>query len=493
MTRRRKRAKQVRKEAAVRRKGGSGASVEHELFAPHGRPGFLTRLRNYFFAGVLVTAPVAVTVWVAWAFIEFVDSRVIPLFPPHWNPESYLPFSVPGLGLLVVVIFLLIVGMLTAGVVGRMIMAQGEKALAQLPVIRSIYSALKQIFETVLAQRSTAFRQVALVEYPSRGIWAIGFVTARAKGEVQRLLGGNVVSIFVPATPNPTTGFLLFVPNQDVYPLEMTVEQGLKLVISGGIVVPPRGATAAEAQEIIEAQAAQQETRKKRRRSSLLLRLRNYLIAGILVTAPAAITFWLAWQFVTFVDNRVTPLIPPAWNPESYLPFGLPGLGLVVAFIGLTVVGMLAAGLLGRAFMRSSDWIMNRVPVARSVYGAVKQILETVLARKSNALRECVLFNYPRDEVWSIGFITGVTEGEVQELTDSEVVNVFLPTAPNPTSGFLLFVPRSEVIRLQMAAEDGLKMVVSGGIVEPPDPVTGERQDEAESLQERTEDERATG
>ena len=211
------------------------------------------------------------------------------------------------------------------------------------------------------------------------------------------------------------------------------------------------------------------------------------------MTAPAAITFWLAWQFVTFVDNRVTPLIPPAWNPESYLPFGLPGLGLVVAFIGLTVIGMLAAGLLGRAFMRSSDWIMNRVPVARSVYGAVKQILETVLARKSNALRECVLFNYPREDVWSIGFITGVTEGEVQEVTESEVVNVFLPTAPNPTSGFLLFVPRKDVIRLQMAAEDGLKMVVSGGIVEPPDPVTGAHQAAPEKTEKPVEDERATG
>ncbi|MEX0923921.1 MAG: DUF502 domain-containing protein [Rhodovibrionaceae bacterium] len=458
---------------------------------PH--PGFLARLRNYFFAGVLVTAPIAVTVWVAWAFIEFVDSRVVPLFPPHWNPESYLPFSVPGLGLLIVVLVLLIVGMLTAGVVGRMLMAQGEKVLAQLPVIRSVYGALKQIFETVLAQRSTAFRQVALVEYPSRGIWAMGFVTARPKGEVQRKLGGGVTAFFIPATPNPTTGFLLFVPDEDVRPLEMTVEQGLKLIISGGIVVPPRGATAEEAEEILEAQAAAQPAPKRKRPRGPLPRLRTYLITGILVTAPAAITFWLAWQFVTFVDNRVTPLIPAAWNPESYLPFGLPGLGLVVAFIGLTLAGMLAAGLFGRAFLRSSDWVMNRVPVARSVYGAVKQILETVLARKSKALRECVLFNYPRADVWSIGFITGVTEGEVQDVTESEVMNVFLPTVPNPTSGFLLFVPRKETIKLSMSAEEGLKMVVSGGIVEPPDPDAGQSRNEAARPSGTQDGERAAG
>ena len=463
----------------------SQGSAGEELLSAPVQLSPLARLRNYFFAGVLVTAPVAVTVWVAWAFIDFVDSRVMPLIPPRWNPETYLPFSVPGLGLLVVIFVLLVVGMLTAGVVGRMLMAQGERLLAQLPVIRSVYSALKQIFETVLAQRSTAFRKVALVEYPSRGIWAVGFVTARAKGEVQRLLGGSVTSIFIPATPNPTTGFLLFVPDKDVNPLEMTVEQGLKLVISGGIVVPPRGASAQEAKEILEAQAASQEKQTERRRAGPLLRLRNYLITGILVTAPAAITFWLAWEFVTFVDNRVTPFIPPAWNPESYLPFGLPGLGLVIALVGLTLIGMFAAGLLGRAFMRTSDWVMHRVPVARSLYSAVKQILETVLARKSNALRECVLFNYPRDEVWSIGFITGVTEGEVQEVTESEVVNVFLPTAPNPTSGFLLFVPRKEVIKLGMSAEEGLKMVISGGIVEPPDPVTGKHREPPRPEEER--------
>ena len=204
-------------------------------------------------------------------------------------------------------------------------------------------------------------------------------------------------------------------------------------------------------------------------------RLRNYLLAGILVTAPAAITFWLAWQFVTFVDARVAPLLPAQWQSEGFLPFGLPGLGLLIIFIGLTVIGMFAAGIVGRWMMRTGEWVLGRVPVVRSLYSAVKQIFETVLAARSDAFRDCVLIQYPRPGSWAIGFITGKTEGHVQELTDQHVVNVFLPTTPNPTSGFLLFLPRDEITELAMTVEEGLKMVVSAGIVAPPDRKNGEK------------------
>lgn len=461
--RRTKRQKRAKQQAQAR---AAAANARQSQPAVTVRTGPIARLRNYFFAGVLVTAPVAITIWATWAFLDFVDARVTPLIPAKWNPETYLPFSVPGIGLVVVLAFLTLVGMLTAGYIGRLLMRQGERLLAQVPVIRSIYSAVKQIFETVLAQRSQAFRQVALVEYPSRGIWAIGFVTTRSEGEVQYRLGGEMKTIFVPATPNPTTGFLLFLPEEDVEILDMTVEQGLKLVVSGGIVVPPKNASRSEAKRLMEAEAAL-STAPKKNQTSLATRLRNYLIAGVLVTAPVSITLWLAWQFINFVDSKVTPLIPPQWQPESFLPFGLPGFGVVVVVVGLTLIGMFAAGYVGRLLMRISDWFIARVPVVRSVYAALKQILETVLAQKSEALRECVLFNYPRKDAWSIGFITGKTEGHVQELTASEVINVFLPTTPNPTSGFLLFVPKTEVIHLDMPVEDGLKLVVSGGIVEP--------------------------
>lgn len=197
-------------------------------------------------------------------------------------------------------------------------------------------------------------------------------------------------------------------------------------------------------------------------------RLRAYLLAGIVITAPISITFYLAWLFVSFVDSKVTPLIPAAYNPTTYLPFGLPGLGLVIVIAALTLIGALSAGFFGRMLMRFYERLLSRMPVLRSVYSASKQIIETVVAHQSTAFREAVLVEYPRRGIWCIGFLTGVTRGEVQNLTDEEVLNVFLPTTPNPTSGFLLFVPRRDLIVLDMTIEEALKMVISGGIVAPP-------------------------
>ncbi|VBB68711.1 Transporter [invertebrate metagenome] len=207
--------------------------------ALHSRIGLVSRLRAYFFAGVLVTAPAAITFYVAWLVIDFVDRQVTPWLPPRYNPETYLPFGLPGLGLLILVFGLTAIGALTAGFLGNILIRTGERILARMPVIRSIYSATKQIFETVLRQQSTAFREVVLLEYPRRGLWTIGFITAPAADEIHRLLSSEMANVFVPTTPNPTSGFLLFVPRADLIQLSMTVEEGIKMVVSGGIVTPP--------------------------------------------------------------------------------------------------------------------------------------------------------------------------------------------------------------------------------------------------------------
>jgi len=198
-------------------------------------------------------------------------------------------------------------------------------------------------------------------------------------------------------------------------------------------------------------------------------RIRGYFLAGVLVTAPLGITGYLAWVIVGFIDHSVTPYIPAKYNPEAYLPFSLPGLGVLILIILLTVVGALTAGLLGRWLLHTGERILNRMPVIRSLYSALKQIFETVMTQQSTAFREAVLVEYPRRGIWAIAFITGTTQGEVQNLTEQETVNIFLPTTPNPTSGFLLFVPREEVIPLDMTVEEAIKMVISGGIVTPPD------------------------
>lgn len=205
------------------------------------------------------------------------------------------------------------------------------------------------------------------------------------------------------------------------------------------------------------------------KRMSLVARLRAYFLAGVLITAPISITFYLAALFINFVDSKITPLIPVKYNPETYLPITMPGLGLVILIVVLILIGALTAGMVGRFYLRTSERLLNRMPVIRGIYGAIKQILETVLAQQSNAFREAVLVEYPRRGMWAIAFITGRTKGEVQNLTEEECINIFIPTTPNPTSGFLLFIPKKELVPLSMTVEEALKMVISGGIVTPVD------------------------
>lgn len=206
-----------------------------------------------------------------------------------------------------------------------------------------------------------------------------------------------------------------------------------------------------------------------RYRANLLRRLRTYFLTGIIATAPIGLTLYLAWVLVKFVDSLVTPLIPAQYHPSSHLPFDIPGVGLVVAIVLLTLTGFVTANVLGRQVVAMGERIVDRMPVIRSVYGALKQIFETVLTQSSRSFREVVLVEYPRRGIWAIGFVTSVTRGEIQTLKEDHLVNVFLPTTPNPTSGFLLFVPRADLVTLHMTIEEGIKMVISGGIVTPPD------------------------
>lgn len=202
---------------------------------------------------------------------------------------------------------------------------------------------------------------------------------------------------------------------------------------------------------------------------SLMARLRGYLLAGILLTAPITLTIYLTWVFLNFVDAKVAKILPSEWYHGLYGDTTIPGLGLIVAVAFFIVVGWFATNFLGRLFINVSEYVVGRLPVIRSLYGGIKQIFETIMTTQSQTFRECVLVEYPRKGIWSIGFLTGRTEGEVQRLTEDEVLNVFVPTTPNPTSGFLLFVPKQDIYFLGMSVEDGIKMIVSAGIITPPD------------------------
>lgn len=216
---------------------------------PAGKPGvilkpprrtLLQRLRGNFFAGIVLVGPVALTVYLAWTAITLIDANIVPWVPAVYNPGTYLGSDIPGFGVIVFLIFTTIVGWLTKNFFGRQIVRLGESWVSRMPVIRSIYNALKQIAETILSQSQSSFKKACLIEYPRKGLWAIGFVSTDTRGEIPIRVGaGDLVSIFLPTTPNPTSGFLLFAPRVDVVYLDMTVEEAAKLVISAGLVVPP--------------------------------------------------------------------------------------------------------------------------------------------------------------------------------------------------------------------------------------------------------------
>jgi uncharacterized membrane protein len=209
--------------------------------SPRRRSRARIRLRTYFLTGIVVAAPIGITIYLTWAFIHWVDSRVKPLIPAVYNPDTYLPFSVPGVGLIFAILILTLLGFLTANFVGRAVVSFGETMLERMPFVRSVYRGLKQLFQTILSKSSRSFQKVVLVEYPVKGVWRVGFVAAKAKGEVaHRLADKDAMAVFIPNTPNVTAGFLVFVPREDAMVLDMTVEEAAKMIISAGLVTPPR-------------------------------------------------------------------------------------------------------------------------------------------------------------------------------------------------------------------------------------------------------------
>ena len=200
---------------------------------------------------------------------------------------------------------------------------------------------------------------------------------------------------------------------------------------------------------------------------SLFARFRRYFLAGILVTSPILITAYVTWMIITFIDTQVAGILPESMDFTKKLPHQIPGLGLIISIIAITFIGALTPGFIGRTLLKTGERVLDKMPVVRSIYGAIKQIMETVMSTNSESFREVVLVEYPRKDIWVIGFVTGETKGEVQTLKKHKLINVFIPTTPNPTSGFLLFLPKKDLIYMEMKVEDAVKMVISGGIVTP--------------------------
>ncbi|THH38716.1 DUF502 domain-containing protein [Aliishimia ponticola] len=214
------------------------------------RPGLFARLRASFLTGLVVILPVGLTIWLIWSVVGWIDGVVLPLVPDGWKPDKLVQdwFGLPpevqidvrGVGVVVFLLFTILIGWMAKGYIGRSLIRSAETLVERTPVVRSIYSGIKQISETVFAQSDRNFERACLIQYPRRGIWAIGFISTTAKGEVSRKAQseGDLMSVFVPTTPNPTSGFLLFFPREDVIELDMSIEDAAKLVISAGLVYP---------------------------------------------------------------------------------------------------------------------------------------------------------------------------------------------------------------------------------------------------------------
>ena len=214
------------------------------------RPGLISRIRANFLTGLVVIAPVGLTIWLISAVVAWIDGFVLPLVPYSWQPDKLIQnwFGLPpevqinvrGIGVVIFLIFTVLIGWMAKGIIGRSLIRSAESLVERTPVVRSIYSGIKQISETVFAQSDRNFEKACLIQYPRKGIWAIGFISTTAKGEVLERAQTNspMLSVFVPTTPNPTSGFLLFFPKEDVIELDMTIEDAAKLVISAGLVYP---------------------------------------------------------------------------------------------------------------------------------------------------------------------------------------------------------------------------------------------------------------
>ena len=199
-------------------------------------------------------------------------------------------------------------------------------------------------------------------------------------------------------------------------------------------------------------------------------KLKNYFLTGIIVAAPVAITAYMSYHLVIWINEITSRLIPQQWRIGNFVPYAVPGLGLILLIIGLLVIGMITTGYVGKFFVKLWERIIRKMPIVSSFYSLMKQIFETFLSQKSRSFSEVVLVQYPRPGLWTIAFVAkDETQGEIALKTEQQMMSIYVPTTPNPTSGFLIFVPKNDVIKLDMSVEDGIKYVLSCGIVTPQD------------------------
>jgi uncharacterized membrane protein len=202
--------------------------------------------------------------------------------------------------------------------------------------------------------------------------------------------------------------------------------------------------------------------------SGIASRIRNYFLTGLIVAGPVAVTAWLIWWFVTWVDNWVRPFIPTAYRPETYLPVNVPGFGLIIAFAALTLLGFLTANFVGSKLVGLGENVLSRMPIVRPIYRTAKQIFQTLFSSSGSSFRTVGLVEFPAPGMWSLVFLTQSPSAEISaHLPATEHVSAFMPCTPNPTTGFFFYVPRRDVVELDITVEQAMQLLISAGVIQP--------------------------
>ena len=391
-------------------------------------------LKNDLIAGLLVVIPLATTIWLSSIVSKFVLTLVTSV-PKQLNPFITLNPLLQDLinltlGLTVPLLAILLIGLMARNFVGRWLLEFGEGTLSKIPVAGAVYKTLKQLLETFLSNKSNRFRRVVLVEYPREGLFSVGFVTGDVGSTLQAEDGIRDVE--------RSRGL------GDVYK-----RQKLGTVI------------------LVESTQSQDSNLGTRLQQDL----KNDLIAGLLVVIPLATTIWLSSIVSKFVLTLVTS-VPKQLNPFITLNPLLQDLinltlGLTVPLLAILLIGLMARNFVGRWLLEFGEGTLSKIPVAGAVYKTLKQLLETFLSNKSNRFRRVVLVEYPREGLFSVGFVTGDVGPSLQSELDEKLLSVFIPTAPNPTTGWYTLVPESSVKDLAISVEDAFRTIISVGIVNP--------------------------
>jgi uncharacterized membrane protein len=198
-------------------------------------------------------------------------------------------------------------------------------------------------------------------------------------------------------------------------------------------------------------------------------KIKNYFLTGLLVVVPVSLTILVVRWIVTIMDRLLVSFLPMAWQPEQFFGMRTPGLGLVATLLLILLIGVLTANFFGRSVVNFYERMVSKIPLVKGIYSLFKQVADTVLSREKGAFRKAVLIEYPRRDIWAVAFVTGVNKGEIQQLTPRRLVNVFVPTTPNPTSGFYILLPEEDLVELSMTVEEAFTLIISGGMVTPPE------------------------